>query len=199
MTHNAQMQPLLHLEQLLHLSLHQLGDGDTRPFRHYLRDVLGIYFLFQHELVGLKFPQLGLILLQLRFQLGQLAVSQPGCLLQIGTALSLLNLQLGLLDPLLLFANCLDRIPFQLPMGFHTVALLLEFGQFLLQLAQPLLGSLILLFLQRLALDLQLHDSAVYLVQFRWLAVYLHAEPRGRLIYQVNGLIREEPVANVAV
>jgi hypothetical protein len=68
-----------------------------------------------------------------------------------------------------------------------------------LQFAQSLLAGLVLLFLQRLALDLQLHDLAVDLIQFGRLAVDLHPQAAGGLVDQVDGLVGQEAVTDVAV
>jgi hypothetical protein len=57
-----------------------------------------------------------------------------------------------------------------------------------------------LLLLERLALDLQLHDlRRSELVQFLRHGVNLHAQSAGRLVHQVNGLVGQEAVADVAV
>src|SRR5690606_5163613 len=52
---------------------------------------------------------------------------------------------------------------------------------------------------QRLALDLQLHDATVDLIQFFRLGINLHAQASRRLVDEVNGLIRQETVGNVAI
>ena len=57
----------------------------------------------------------------------------------------------------------------------------------------------VLLLLQRLALDLQLHDAAVDLVQLRRHRVDLGAQLGRRLVHQVDGLVRQEAVGDVAV
>ena len=50
--------------------------------------------------------------------------------------------------------------------------------------------ALIALLLQRLALDLKLHDLPLDPIQRRRLAVDLHLQPRRRLVNQVDGLVR---------
>jgi hypothetical protein len=90
--------------------------------------------------------------------------------------------------------------PFRIASGGQVGAALAQFGQ----LALPILfasapAGLVLLFLQRLALDLQLHDRAVDLIQLLRLGVDLHAQPAGRLVDQVDGLVGQEAVGDVAV
>ena len=55
------------------------------------------------------------------------------------------------------------------------------------------------LLLQRLALDLQLHDAPVELVELLGLGIDLHAQPRRRLVDQVDRLVGQEAVGDVAV
>src|SRR5437588_203530 len=52
---------------------------------------------------------------------------------------------------------------------------------------------------QRLQLDFQLHDVPVDLIDLGRLGVDLHPDPRGRLVHKVNGLVRQEPVGDVAL
>ena len=55
------------------------------------------------------------------------------------------------------------------------------------------------LLLQRLALDLELDDAAVELVERLGLGIDLHAQPRGGLVHQVDRLVGQEAVGDVAV
>src|SRR5690606_37008136 len=55
------------------------------------------------------------------------------------------------------------------------------------------------LFLQRLALDLQLHDLALDVIQRLRLGVDFHPQPRRRLVNQVNRLVGKLAVGNIAV
>ena len=85
------------------------------------------------------------------------------------------------------------------PRGGHRVGLLLDLGQLALQLAEPVARPRIGLALQRLALDAQLQQAAVELVQLLGLAVDLHAQPARRLVHQVDRLVGQEAVGDVAV
>ncbi len=76
---------------------------------------------------------------------------------------------------------------------------LLEVGQFLLQPAEPVLGGLVGLLLQRLALDLELDDAPVEFVQRLRLGIDLHPEARRRLVDEVDRLVGQEAVGDVAV
>ena len=76
---------------------------------------------------------------------------------------------------------------------------LLKVGEFLLQPREPVLGGAVGFLLQRLALDLHLHDVAVERVQLLGLRIDLHAQPRRSLVHQVDGLVGQEAVGDVAV
>ncbi len=69
----------------------------------------------------------------------------------------------------------------------------LRLGQLLLDPLQPLLRGRVLLLPQRLALDLELEDPALELVDLLGQAVDLDADARGRLVDEVDGLVRQIP------
>jgi hypothetical protein len=60
-------------------------------------------------------------------------------------------------------------------------------------------STLVLLLLQRLALDLELHDAPVELIERLGLRVDLHAQARRRLVDEVDRLVGQEAVGDVAV
>ena len=60
-------------------------------------------------------------------------------------------------------------------------------------------ARLVLLLEQRLPLDLELHDAPLHLVDLLGQAVDLDAEPARRLVHQVDRLVGQEAVADVAV
>ena len=79
------------------------------------------------------------------------------------------------------------------------MALLLQIGQLLLQAREAAARGVVRLLAQRLALDLQLHDAAFDLVELHRQRVDLGAQLRGRLVDEIDGLVRQETVADVAV
>ena len=81
----------------------------------------------------------------------------------------------------------------------EPVLLLLEIRQLLLELLQPLLRGLVRLLAQRLALDLELHDAALHFVELGRHRVDLHAQRRRRLVDQVDRLVGQEAIGDVAV
>ena len=77
--------------------------------------------------------------------------------------------------------------------------MLAQLGQFLFQGLQAVLGSGVFFLLERLALDFELHDAAFELVDLDGHAVDLHAQAAGGFVDEVDGLVGQEAVGDVAV
>ena len=111
-------------------------------------------------------------------------------LLQLGAALVQLDLELLRRAQLLLLA---------FPAGGERLGLLLQVGDRLVEARQAVLGGGVALLAQGLALDLHLHQVAIDGVELLGLGVDLHLQARGGLVYQVDGLVGQEAVGDVAV
>src|SRR5438876_708172 len=82
-------------------------------------------------------------------------------------------------EPFELFAQLADSLHgllFFLPLRLEAVLFRLQVGEFLLQLGQPIARGGILFFLQGFALDLQLHNPAVNLIELARHGVDLGAQ-----------------------
>ncbi len=104
-----------------------------------------------------------------------------------------------LLDLLLDLGRTLQCSLFRLP-DF------VEIGEFALQLAdvgfeigEALLRGVVGLLLQHLALDLQLDQATLQAIELFRLGVDLHADARGGFVHQVDGLVRQLAIGDVAV
>ena len=143
-------------------------------------------------------------LLRLREPLGQVRdrpVLQLGGALEVTGATRLLELHVGLLELLLQLGDGADRLLLLLPLGVHRGRALALLGQRLLELlaAGGGAGVVGLGAAERLQLDLELQDVTVDLVDLGRLGVDLHADPRRGLIDQVDRLVGQEAVGDVAV
>ena len=138
-------------------------------------------------------------LLQRLGQLGDRAVLQLGGATEVGLALRALELDLGLLQALLDVGHGAERLLLALPLGVHGVRALALLGQRALELLAPGHRARVVVVAQRLQLDLQLHDVAVDLVDLGRLGVDLHADPRRGLVDEVDGLVGQEAVGDVAL
>ncbi len=191
---HAPAQVVLHRQQLGPLALEHALDRNAGPARHHRGDVLGRHRLVDH-LPAFRRLGRGQLLVQLRdAPVGQLAGLGP-----VAPALRLLQLEARALELLLELLRARELLLFRLPSGGQLGGLLLELAQLLLEPLQPLARRWILLLLQRLALDLQLDDAPVQLVELLGLGVDLHAQPGGRLVHQVDRLVRQEAIGDVAV
>src|SRR5207237_9560806 len=119
-----------------------------------------------------------------------LEITPPGGLLGLGAEL----LGLGLLS-----LQSADGLLFRLPLRFHHLGALPQLDQLLLDFGAPLLGRLVLLLGERGELDVALQDLTLHLVDLLRQRVDLDPQPARRLVHQVDRLVGEETVADVAV
>ena len=137
--------------------------------------------------------------LELAFQVGDHAIGEFAGAGEIAAALRDLDFLAGGVQLFLQALDVGDGFLFFLPFGGQRGGFVLQLGQFMFQRRQAVLGGLVGFLLQRLALDLQLHDAAVEFVQLFRLGIDLHAQARARLVHQVDGLVGQEAVGDVAV
>ena len=85
------------------------------------------------------------------------------------------------------------------PVGLHAVELLARGGDLSAQRLQTLLAGRVLLLHEGLLLDLHLRELAVHGVDVGGHGVELHAQTARGLVNEVDGLVGQEPVGDVAV
>ena len=185
---------VLHVEQLLALAFHHLVDRNAGPAADHPGDVLLGHLLAQHGVGGLAL-RLG----ELPFQLGDAPVGKLPGLRQIALALGLFQFEPRGVERLLDAPLCRDLVALVLPAGGEFGGLLFEIGKILAQRDETVPGVRVGLLLERLFLDLKLDDLAVERLDFLGLAFHLHADAARRLVHQVNGLVGEEAVLDVAI
>ena len=86
-----------------------------------------------------------------------------------------------------------------MPLGFHRCRLLLERRQVALDHSAAFLRRHVLLLLEGLALDLELHHTALDLVDFLRKRVNFNPQAACCFVHQVDGLVREEAVADIPI
>ena len=131
--------------------------------------------------------------------------SRQAAVLELG-GLGVVGLALGLLDPRLERLELGLRGPDRgdggllgLPALLHRAGLLGQLGQLALEGLEARLRGVVLLLAQRLALDLELDPPALELVELDRHRVDLHPEPAGGLVDEVDRLVRQEALGDVAV
>ena len=136
--------------------------------------------------------------LELLFELAGLVLQACG-LLPVGLPRGLLECAASGVQLFLDLGDLVELLDLALPAGLELGGLLLRVGELLLELGKPLLRRLVLLLAQALALDLELHDPAAHLVELDGHARRFHAQLGGGLVDEVDGLVGQEPVGDIAV
>ena len=134
-----------------------------------------------------------------RCELGDLAVAQLGRALEVGLALGALELAVGLLEALLDGRDLVDLVLLGLPLGLHGRAALAQVAELALDRLAALDARVVGLVGQRGELDLELQDAAIDLVDLGRQRVDLDAQLGGGLVDEVDGLVGQEAVGDVAV
>jgi len=86
-----------------------------------------------------------------------------------------------------------------LPALLHGAGLLADLAEFPLESLEARFRRVVGLLAQRLTLDLQLDPASLELVQLDRHRIDLHPEPGGGLIHEVDRLVGQEPLGDVAV
>ena len=112
---------------------------------------------------------------------------------------AVLDLPAKLLELLAQRLQLVDRLALGLPLRGHRIRLCAEVGELLAQCLEPLLARLVLLLLERRLLDLELHHPPRDLVELLRHRVDLGTDHGAGLVDQVDRLVGEETVGDVAV
>ena len=194
---DALVQMFLEPQQFLALTFQQSGDRNVRPARDDLRDVfLGDFFAQQTiaALFDLLFD-----FAQLFLQLRDPAVLQLARRRQLTAALGPFQLRPRLVEFFLQLPLIVDYRFLFLPFRLQRGGFLLQFRQFLFELLQPLPAGRVPFLLERLPLHLALHDFAFDHVDLCRHRIEFDLQARRRFIDQINRLVRQESIADVAV
>ncbi len=185
----------LHPHQLLRLALHHASDGDARPAGDDLGDVLAGHLVSDHRcgLAGLGG------LLQLRLQVGDLAVQDLGRAGQVSFALPLVGLSAKLVDLGLDVADPVEALLLGLPALLEASQSFFRIGDLGCEPITALLAGGVLLLLQRELLHGHAVHLAAQLIDLLGGGVDLHPQPGRRLVDQVDGLVRKLAARDVAV
>ena len=193
---HALVEHVLHADELGGLTLHEAGHRDAGPLGHDLGDVLRVDLLLEHAGAALEVGERDARLLDLALDLGDAAVADLGGLLEVG-----LPLELGaqVLELLLERPDPADGLLLVRPAGEHGVALLGEVRQLAVQGVETIAAGGVGLLGEGDPLDLELTDTALDDVDLRGQRIDLDAELGGRLVHEVDGLVREEAAGEVAI
>jgi hypothetical protein len=196
---HAQAQLVLHVEELGLLALEHLRDRDAGPLRDDLGDLLGGHLLGEQRALLLDRLELLLLGRELLLDLHELAVADLRGALELALALRALQLRVELLAPLLELAHTRDRALLVLPARLHRVGLLAQLGDLALDGSEPRFARGVGLLLERLALHFELDELACELIELLGHRVDLHAHAARGLVDEVDRLVGQETVGDVAV
>src|SRR5712671_4562413 len=163
------------------------GDREAGPARDDLRDLLGGDLLLEHLALGRRLGELPL-------ELGNDRVHQFSGAGEIAAALHHLQFIAGLVELLLDALHRSELFFLGTPERRELTGALLEIGDILVDLLEPLLGCLVGLLLERLALDLELDDPPIDFVDRLGLGIRFHPQPARRLVHEVDGLVGQKAV-----
>ena len=199
LTDDALVERIIQMQQFFALAFHQFGNRDARPAGDDAGDFFLGHLVAQQRAVALGFLGDLLLVGQLFLKLRQLAVFQLGGAIQIIIALGFGDFAAHMLDFLAELLHLADGVFLVFPPRLHGVKLLAHIGQLFLNDAQALTRERVVLLFERGLLDFMLHDAAAHVVQLLRHGIHLGANGRTGLIHQVDGLIRQKTIRNIAI
>ena len=198
LSYNSLVNYLRKVEQLFALALHELGNGNTRPFCHNGGD-----FLLGHGVVNKGvLPALLALLFSFGkafFKGGQVGIFELCSLFVLIMQLCLLNIRVHLLNFGFKALYLVHALLFGFPTGLHLVELVFVLGKLRAQLLKAFLGELVGLLFKRHFFDFKLHYLTANVVKLRRHGVNVRANGGAGLVHKVDGLIRKETVGDVTV
>ena len=196
LSHDTLVQFLLQVEQFFAFALQHAGHGYAGPAGHHFGNVVGGHFLLHHGFGPLSGLQLLLPRVDVVLQLPQFSVAYLRHAAIVAFALGAFGFKLQLLHLLLVLLDAGQHLLLAFPFGSEVLFLLLQFGNVAVESVELLR---IIFPLDGLAFNFELAQASGNLVQFLRLRVPFHAELGCRFVHQVDGLVRQEAVRNVAV
>ena len=188
------------MQELLDLALHQAADRDAGPGGHHLGDVLLVDLLLEHAAAppaarpARRWPPRAPARAPAASRMRRRAAPSRS-----SSRWARSSSWRGGLDLLLDLADAGDHRLLQLPVGPHGVGLLAQRRQLLGDRVAAGRRARVGLGLERLLLDLELHDAPLHDVELGGHGVDLDAQAAGRLVDQVDRLVRQEARGDVAV
>ena len=195
---DALVERIFQMQQLFALRFHQPRDRDTGPA---LDDLCNFFFryLVAQQIRALGILRLLFILLELLFELRQVAIFELRSFFVLAVFLGSFDIAVQLLDLFTQLLDLTDCLFFVFPLRLHGVEALAVFGKLLLQLGKARLGKLVVLVFERCLFDLHLDNLAVDDVEFGRHRVHFGADHGASLVDEVDCLIGQEPVGDIAV
>ena len=167
--------------------------------RHDLGNFFGADMSAQQLVLGWSCSTGGFRLLQLCFELRQFAVLQFSHLIELPGALQFDNLDADAVNFFLDMRTALHLRLLSLPDFFKVGIFTRQRFDLVFQQRQTLLGSFVLFLLDGFTLDLELDQTTVEFVHRFRFGVDFHLDARSRFVDQIDGLVRQETIGDVAM
>ena len=196
---DALMKHILQTEQLLALACHHLRDGDARPAADDAGYILLADLLLEHLFTVRLCSECCFLVGELLLKLRHLAVFQLRCTGEVLGALSCLHLTAQFVHLLFDGTYAQDCLLFPFPLLLELLLLCVK--AFLLgdKCREFFLRVLVRLLFQRLLLDVELKNLTPNLIERCGHGLNLRAQLCRCLIDEVNRLVGQESVGNIAV
>ena len=194
LTNHTTVQMILHPQQLFAVAFQHLRRRDTCPAFNNAGDLFSTHSFGHHRfgLSALSFKQRAL-------KVWDNTIGQLTRFAQIAFALGNIQFGAGMIQLLFQITGPRHLVAFALPLRRHFRAAVLQISQVFYQDFQTIFGGCIVLKLQRLLLNLLLHDVAVQRIEFLWFAVNFHPQTAGCFVHQIDGFVRQEAIRNITV
>src|SRR5664280_1229230 len=198
LANDALRKTFLEVDQPGHLGLHHAGHGDAGPAADDLRDLLFRHRLLEFDAALLLRLELVVLCLDLFLQFGNRTVFELRRGLEVSLARRLRECDFLLLELLAEPCGFLDDVLLLAPGQLQLVRLLLQLGDLRLDVGTALPGLVVGHSDYRLPLHLQDDQSAVQFVDLDRHALELHLDHRRRLVHEIDSLVGQETVGDVA-
>ena len=186
------------MQQLFPFALYQSGYRDSGPALHDLGDFLLRNPVSQDAALPGR-GSLCLLGLKLFLKFRQSAKFQLRGFFQFIVLLCCFDLSVQIFQLLAQLLNIFNGLFLVFPLCLHGVEAVALFRQLLLKISQSGLGQVIFLFLQSGFFNLHLDDFPGYRIQFCGHGVHFCTDLSAGLIDQIDGLVREKTVCDIAV
>ena len=198
LTDHTLMQRIIEMQQLFAVALHELGDRDSRPARHDSCDFILCDGVTQQlgctAAVCRIFSSFDFLL-----QFREFAVLQLCSLVEVILPFGVVDLSFELFHLRTQLLDAADAALFVFPLCFHLREFVTLLCELLPEFLQMRCGYCVGFLFQRSLLNLQLHDFTRDFVHFGRHGIHFRADHRAGLVHQVDRLIRQEPVGDIAV
>ena len=194
------MKHVFHPREFGRLAFKHSCNGNARPARHNIRDVVFLYLFIENPPGTLKFFQLFGSGFQIFLECRNSAVTNLGRPRQISPSLRPFRLKPRLLKLFLDIFNFRQNFFLVLPSKLQVLGLLLQIRYFFLNILDPTLGFFggLRLFFQRLFFYFQTHNFTPCFFKNGRHILQGNLQRGSSFVYQIHRLVRQKTIRNIS-